>query len=117
MSTNKELAQFEMEDGTTVLIEIETVNSPGVQRAALAHGQMVVKAKQTFEQALDKVIPAASVVMNRVRKGLTDPADEVEVKFGLKLTSEVGAVIASAGVEANFDITLKWKAQQMTVHV
>jgi hypothetical protein len=39
---------------------------------------------------------------------LTDPADEVEVKFSVKLTAEVGAIITHLGGEATYEITLKW---------
>ena len=34
--------------------------------------------------------------------------DEIEVAFGVKLTTTAGAVIASAAAEANFDVTLRW---------
>lgn len=109
MSANKEFVQFKLEDGTSVLIEVEKVNTSGVQRVALTPAQMAVQAKQSFEQALATVPPVASSVLNRLRKGMTEPADEIEVKFGLKMTSEVGAVIASVGGEVNFEVTLKWQ--------
>jgi len=39
-------------------------------------------------------------------------ADEVEVQFGLKATREFGNnmfAVGKAGVEANYEVTLKWK--------
>jgi len=69
------------------------------------------KAGQTFEQALDKIKPAASVIISRLR-GLADPPDEIEVEFGLTLNAEAGAFVAAAGAEANYTVTLTWKREQ-----
>jgi hypothetical protein len=112
MSQSKEIAEFQLEDGTAFLIEIEESDSATVERVANDKlGEQVVKAKQSFEQALSHVTPVASAAINRLRRGLTTPADEVEIKFGVKLTSEAGAIIASVGGEVNFEITLKWKQE------
>ena len=34
--------------------------------------------------------------------------DEIEISFGVKLSTTAGAVIASATAEANFDVTMRW---------
>jgi hypothetical protein len=113
MSQSKEIAEFKLEDGTAFLIEIEESESGGVERVANVQlGEQVVRAKQTFEQAMSHVTPVASAALERIRTGLTTPADEVEIKFGVKLSSEAGAIIASVGGEVNFEITLKWKQTQ-----
>jgi DNA polymerase III sliding clamp (beta) subunit (PCNA family) len=110
MAQNKEIAQFFLDDGTPFLIEVQESESPNIERATNVDiGQEVVKAKQSFETALGQVIPVASAALKRIRTGLTTPADEVELKFGVKLTAEAGAIIASVGGEVNFEITLKWK--------
>ncbi|MEL6762742.1 MAG: CU044_2847 family protein, partial [Cyanobacteria bacterium J06607_6] len=45
----------------------------------------------------------------RQLKRLETPAEEVEVKFGLKLSAEAGVVLTSVGGgEANYEITLKF---------
>jgi hypothetical protein len=41
--------------------------------------------------------------------GLTTPADEVEVKFGLNLSVDSGVIFAAVGGEVNFEVTLKWQ--------
>jgi DNA polymerase III sliding clamp (beta) subunit (PCNA family) len=110
MAPNKEIAQFHLEDGTPFLIEIQESESPNVKRAAnIDMGQEIVEARQSFETALGQVMPVASAALKRIRTGLTTPADEVELKFGVKLTAEAGAIIASVGGEVNFEITLKWQ--------
>jgi hypothetical protein len=116
MSQSREIAEFQLEDGTSFLVEIEESDSSRVERVANDRlGEKVVKAKQSFEEALNHVTPVASAALNRLRRGLTTPADEVEIKFGVKLTSEVGAIIASAGGDVNFEITLKWKQGSSSV--
>lgn len=113
MTQGKEVAQFLLEDGTPFLIEIDKVPNRSPQRISRGGAEPdIVQAGQTFEKALDQAIPVARAALNRIRSGLTTPADEVELKFGLKLTAETGAIIASVGGEVNFEITLKWKHEK-----
>jgi len=57
----------------------------------------------------------------QIRKKLHDvQADEVEVKFGLKATGEVGNnmfAIGKAGMEANYEVTLKWKKDPLPENI
>jgi hypothetical protein len=109
-SQDKEIAQFKLDNGTTFLIEIEKTSNNALERVARPDlAKSIVQAKETFEQTLDKVMPVASAALNRIRDGLTTPASEVEIKFGLKMTAEAGAIIASVGSEVNFEVTLTWK--------
>ncbi|MGB3298680.1 MAG: CU044_2847 family protein [Phormidesmis sp.] len=111
----KELAQFKLEDGTAFLVEVDeptstnTRGGSGVQRvAAPGTGQLVLEANQTLEEALDHVKPVIATVASRLRSGLTTPADEVEVTFGLKLSAVAGVVFSSVGGEVTFEVKLKW---------
>jgi hypothetical protein len=109
----KELAQFKLEDGTAFLVEVDEIKtvrgSSGVQRVATPRtDQLVYEATQTLEEALDQVRPVIAVVASRLRSGLTTPADEVEVTFGLKLNAAVGVIFGSVGGEATFQVKLKW---------
>ena len=110
-NTPKELAEFTFDDGSgTFLVEVDKIRSSSVERAALGDTEeMVAKAKESFEDALNKITPVASRAIHRIRRGLTTPADEIELKFGIKLNTEVGAFIASVGGEANFEVTIKWQ--------
>ena len=105
---DKQLAEFKLEDGTTFLVEVDEPESAAVERAATPSGQTVLKAQQTFEAALEQVKPVASVILAKLKQ-LDTPASEVEVKFGIKLTVDAGAIFASVGSEVNYEITLKWK--------
>lgn len=103
----KQLIEFSLEDGTSFLMEVDEPETIAVERVALPSGRLVLKAQQSFEEALDKVKPVASTLISKLR-GLNTPADEVEVKFGLKLTADAGAIFTSVGGEVSYEITLKW---------
>ena len=102
----KQLVEFPLQDGTSIIVEVEQPEG-GVVKAARSPGEVVAKAKETLEDALDKIKPAAQSIIAKLR-GLQDAPDEIGVEFGIKLSAEAGAFIASAGVEANYKVTLKW---------
>lgn len=106
---DKAIAQFTLEDGTPFLVEVDEPTTGAVQRVtSISTGKLVYQAKVSLEEALDRVKPVASTVLSKLKSGLTTPADEIEVKFGLKLNAEAGAIISSVGGEVTFEVTLKW---------
>jgi hypothetical protein len=98
--------RYTLEDGSELLIEAAG-SEGGVVRAGLS--ERIEVAKTTFDAALESVRVSAL----QIRQKFHDlQADEVEVKFGLKATGEAGnyfLAIGKAGVEANYEVTLKWK--------
>jgi hypothetical protein len=105
----KDLAEFQYQGGS-FLVEIDTPPSSSISRASRNDTDpLITKAKQSFEQALDRITPVAATALDRLHNGLTQPADEIEVKFGIKLAIETGAIITSLGGEANFEVVIKWK--------
>lgn len=104
----KRLIEFPLEGGGTILVEVEQPEVEGGLVPAAKPGQLVKKTANTFEEALERIKPAASVVIRKLR-GLSDPPDEIGVEFGLKLSAEAGAFVASAAAEANYKVTLNWK--------
>ncbi|MBD2513870.1 hypothetical protein H6G93_02385 [Nostoc sp. FACHB-973] len=106
----KQIAEFSLEDGTKFLAEVdEPENSNALTRVARSDtGQMVVEAKKKFDEVLDQIQPVASAIITKLSQ-MNTPADEVEVKFGIKLNAAAGAIFTSVGGEANYEITLKWK--------
>lgn len=110
-SQDKAIAQFTLEDGTTeVYFEVPKPRSgSAIQNVGVNIGGTVYKATESFEKAIDKIQPVANAVMSRLKSGLTTPANEIEVKFGLNLTADAGVVFSSVGGEVSFEVTLKWK--------
>ena len=70
-------------------------------------------AKRAFEKGMQLIRTCAEQVAQTVRK-VSDTArpDEVEVKFGVKMSGEAGALIAKTGTEAQMEVTLKWNGKK-----
>jgi hypothetical protein len=101
----KRLVEFPLEDGGSIVIEINEPEAGGTVRAG--RGDRIEQAKETFEEALDKVLPVTKSVVGKLRSTIHKP-DEIEVTFGVNLGTVAGAFIASATAEANFGITVRW---------
>ncbi len=104
----KHLIEFPLADGGSIFVEVEDLKQERGAVEVARPGEAVAKAALTFEDAFDKIKPAAGSLIEKIRS-LSDAPDEVEVEFGLKLDAEVGAIIATTGLEANYKITLRWK--------
>ncbi|MUG92674.1 hypothetical protein F7734_09495 [Scytonema sp. UIC 10036] len=104
----KRIIDFPLENGDSILVEVD--QPAAIDNRIGLRDEIVEKANQTFESALDKIKPVANVILTKVRS-LHQPADEVEVKFGVKIVAGLGAVIASGSGEVNYEIILKWKRE------
>ena len=100
-----QLVRFPLEAGGSVLVEVET--EPGLERAGRP-GAVLKDATATFERAVSQVRDAASAAMAQFLAMPRTP-DEVEIKFGLKLDAQAGAVIARTGLQGQFEVKLKWR--------
>jgi len=100
-----ELARFELQQGGDVVVEVAT--GPATARVSRRE-DLVLDAKVSFERALGAVKDAASAALGQFQ-AMTRKPDEVEIKFGIKLSAEAGAVIAKTGVDGQFEVKLKWK--------
>ncbi len=108
----KQLIEFPLEDGSTILIEVDDPEGAGgTARVARRGEKTITRANQNFEKALDRVKPTANAVISKLRDLIEQP-DEISAEFGLKFSAESGVIIASAGIEANFKVTLKWQKNQ-----
>ena len=101
----KRLVAFPLEEGGNIVIEIDEPETGGTVRAG--REDTIEKAKETFEEALNKVLPATKTVVEKLRNMGSRP-DEVEVTFGVNLSTTAGAFIASANAGANFAVTVRW---------
>jgi hypothetical protein len=103
------LVEFPLEDGGTVLVQVDERTAQGpVTRGWADRSAVTDHAEQTFEQAISRVQPAAQALISRLRR-LADAPEEVVVEFGLELSAEAGAFIASASTAANFKVSLTWR--------
>jgi|SRR5215218_4964219 len=102
------LVEFPLQDGGTVLVQVDEAAAGPATRGLGDRRLVTEQAHQTFEQAITRVQPAAQALISRLR-ALADAPDEVGVEFGLELSAEAGAFIASASSTANFKVTLTWR--------
>ncbi len=101
--------EFHTEDGSTILIEVEEAEAPGIRRAGISPEDLVERADKTLEQALGSLRASAQAIVRTV-SGLAQPPDEVEVTFGLKIAGEVNALaVAKAGGDATYTVKMTWK--------
>jgi hypothetical protein len=97
--------KVKLENGQHVLIEAYEV-AGDLRRVGVAD-----KTAQTFEKAWDSVVP----VFQSLAKKMVDLGPvETQIRFGIKVGTDVTAIIASAKGEANFEVTLTWKSKPDT---
>ena len=107
----KRLIEFPLENGGSITVEADGLALDGERIRRARVSEMTEKAKETFEAALEKIKPAATAMIAKLRN-LGESPDEIRLEFGIKLNAEAGAVVASTGAEANFKVTLTWKREE-----
>jgi Trypsin-co-occurring domain 1 len=105
----KRLVEFSLDDGGSVLVEVDEPPAGPVMRGiGNDRSALVEKADKTFENATAAVVPAARSLVARLRS-VGDPPDEVVIEFGVQLSAQSGAFIASVAAEANFTVSMTWR--------
>jgi chaperonin cofactor prefoldin len=105
------LVEFQVGEGKTILIEVDEVESDEIRPVSKSPGDIAAKARKTFAEALETI----KLMVRDIKQQFDDlpnSADELEVKFSIKLSAEVGAVVTKVSGEANYEITLRWKNNQ-----
>ncbi|HKQ07601.1 MAG TPA: CU044_2847 family protein [Blastocatellia bacterium] len=110
----KRIVEVPLEQGGTLLIEVD---DPEIRTGirSISPTEVAEQAKQTFESALEKIKPAASAIVDKL-KSISDPPDQIGVEFGIKLSAKASAFIASSDAEANFKVSLTWKRNKAEGH-
>ncbi|MBK3574298.1 hypothetical protein JHN63_10790 [Streptomyces sp. MBT65] len=92
---------YELDDETLVQFEIE----PSDEFQPVSSNQIVSRVKDAVRPAVD----AANAVLGCLAEA---KPDEVEVKFGIKVSGTANWLVARAATEANFEITLTWHSSE-----
>jgi hypothetical protein len=100
----KRLVEFPLQGGGSIIVQIDEPEVGGTVRAA--RGDVIEKARDTLEDALNRVIPATKSVATQLK---SIRPDEIEVTFGITLSMQAGAF--TAGSDANFGATVRWTAK------
>ena len=105
----KRLVEFPLEQGGSVLVEVDELPTGPVTRGlGKNRSALVEEANETFEDATAAVTPAARSLIARLRS-IDDPPDEIGIQFGMQLSAQAGAFIASVAAEANFTVSMTWR--------
>jgi hypothetical protein len=108
----KHIVEFPMENGDVLLVEVDDAMSSGTTLRG-GHGtDMVERAQLTYEQAVDRIKPAAESIVHRIRR-IAEPPDVISVEFGIKLNANIGAILASTSAEAQFTLKLTWNREAL----
>ncbi len=107
----QQLVEFPLQDGGTVVVQVEDGHGSGGQvTRGWGHQEpprVVEQARQTFEQAVGRVHPAVLALLGQLRT-LGVAREEGQVEFGLQLSAEVGAFVAGASSTGNFKVSMTW---------
>lgn len=107
----KRLVEFPLAEGGSVLVEVDELSAGPVTRGLVKdRSALVEKADKTFEDATAAVTPAARSLITLLRS-IDDPPDEVGIEFGVQLSAQTGAFIASVAAEANFKVSMTWRCR------
>lgn len=93
-----EVVRYALDDGSEVQFEIEPVEG----YADATSGRVAGRVRTACEPALR----AAREVLDQVR---AHGPDQVEVKFGIKVSGNMNWLVAKAATEGSFEVTLKWQ--------
>ena len=100
------MTAFLPNDSAPLLIEITP--TPGAQEVFLNSDELAAKADEVMTKVMN-AIHGVSARFSDLYANLPDQFTQVELSFGVKVTSEMGALIAKAGLESTFNVKLVWQ--------
>ena len=100
-----ELVRFTVRDKNSVVFEIDDPE-PGIRQVA-RRGSKVRDLPIALEDQLVHIHDAAAAALIVLRGGINP--DEVKLSFSIKMTAEVGAVIARTALEGNLAVEMRWQ--------
>jgi hypothetical protein len=108
----KRVIEFPMDNGEMLLVEVEDAGGSSSTLRGGHSTAMIERARVTYEQAIDSIRPAAESIIVRMRE-LVEPPDVIDLEFGIKLSADIGAFLASTSAEAQFTLKLTWNRHMM----
>lgn len=103
------VAVFTTADGDEVAVQVADDGAGGVtfRGGVGGTGALVERTQQNLDEVLAHARPAVVSLLRQLRD-VEDAPDELEVEFGIQVSLEVGAFIATADSSANFRVTMRW---------
>ena len=104
----KRLVEFPLDQGGSVIVEVDEPSAGPTLRGLKDRPAIVEQADKTFQDAVAAVTPAARSLIGQLRS-IEETPDEVGIEFGVQLSAQTGAFIASVAAEANFKVSVTWR--------
>ncbi len=104
--------KFELDDGTIVYVESTDTprGSSGLIPPGRAAEQAADQSAISFDKSVQTIRKMATSLMQNLQTGFEEQPEEVGINFGLKASSDLsGLVVARGGMEANFNVSLRWR--------
>ncbi|KPA17573.1 hypothetical protein MHK_002205 [Candidatus Magnetomorum sp. HK-1] len=100
-------------DDFTMIIEVEKEPQEESPYKNFRDGdRALAKTSELFDKGMDLARNCAAKVVESMKKmGDTVRPSEFQLQFAVKLDTQVGAVLAKAGTEAQLQVTMTWKSE------
>ncbi|MGH3550917.1 MAG: CU044_2847 family protein [Pseudonocardiaceae bacterium] len=98
------VVSYALDDETVVRFEIE----PSADFRPAGPDEIAGRIREAVAPAVE----GARAVLAKVREAAPD---KIEVKFGIKVSGTANWLVAKAATEGNFEITLTWTAEPVSV--
>lgn len=101
-------------DGQEIFFETDTPDDYYLEETGVDNVKQ--KATDAFHSALGTIGALATATANSLR-GLDEASvpDEIQLRFGMKLTGEYGAVVAKVSGETQISVTLTYKSKDQSL--
>lgn len=100
------LLNLDLKQGGSVLVEVDEAVRGAVTRGGKP-AETVTKVGETFDEVLGQLAPVVRSIVAQLRAAASE-ADQIEVEFGVKLSTDANVIIARMGGEANLRVGLRW---------
>lgn len=98
-----ELARIPLTGGGTILVESADVGDGPVKAGRLRDG--IRELSTTLQDLLEPVTETAQILLDHLSRA--KPA-ELEIEFGIDLSTEAGVVITKTALSSNIKVKMKW---------
>lgn len=101
--------KFELDDDNTVFIQTKNTQENDSFLVEAGQGQKVItKTKESLDKLLSQIGTVATGIVDSVEK-IVSPPDELEVEFGISVSSDANIIITSVNADANISVKMMWK--------
>jgi hypothetical protein len=103
---------LKLPDDTTILVEFPP--EPGMRQVSITQFDLPQKSAEAVNKAMESIRQMAQRTILTI-DALTNKPSLVELEFGIKLSTQAGALIAKTSGEGNIKVKLVWQRQETVI--